>query len=243
MSIIRTVDNLQPVRDDRVRSFKHFAQAVVFVAIAIILAKWGAGLPEWRDVIASENGPVERMSAAVWFMGFVWCLGSAYSQRALAIEWLGFAMFFLLFGLRELDAHVWATGWNLDKFANYWNPHYPLLERMVVLGLLIFPCLIVGGILCYRLWKMIGRAWSEGASWLSHLILGLGLLVLCVTLDKVGPYGLFFLEISDSGKVLLMIIEEFLELVLAVFALVSLWPYLQEALLCHESPVQNISRS
>ncbi len=240
MSAARTVVSLERMRD--VQPFhagclKHFAQAVAYVAIGIVLVKWGTGLPGWQDVIASENGPVERMSAAIWFMGFIWCLGAAFSQRNRAIEWLGFAMFLLLFGLRELDAHVWATGWNLDKVANFWNPHYPLLERLLVLGFLIFPCLIVGLMLCSRFWKVAGRAWREGEAWLSHLILSLGLLVLCVSLDKVGPYGLLFIEISDSGKVFLMILEESLELILAVFALVSLWPYLQVAFLSDESPM------
>ncbi len=212
----------------------HFAQAVLVVALGIVLAKWTTGIPEWRDVIATENGPVERLSAAVWFMGCIWCLGSAYSQRDLAIEWLTAAMFLLLFGLRELDAHVWATGWNLDKLANYWNPQYSLQERVLALGVLSFLCLIVGWILHYRLWTTVRRAWSKGEAWFNHLLLGLGLMALCLTLDKVGPYGLFFIEISDSGQIFLMMIEEFLELVLSVFALVSLWPYLEQALLCPE---------
>ncbi len=214
--------------------FAHVFQSMVFVALAIVLSKWVMGLPEWQDVIAAENGPVERMSAAVWFMGCVWCLASAYAQRAWAIEWLGCSMFSLLFGLRELDAHVWAMGWNLDKMANYWNPHYPWQQKFLVLGLLILPCLIVVWILGNRLWKAVGRAWSSSESWLYHLLFGVGLLVLCLTLDKVGPYGLVFFQLSDSGKNVLMVIEEFLELVLAVFALVSLWPYLQEAFLCSE---------
>lgn len=237
MLVARPILHIESNRDVhlfKARCLYHFAQAVIFVVIGIVLAKWATGITEWSDVITTENGPVERMSAAVWFMGCIWCLGSAYSQRNLAIEWLTVSMFLLLFGLREIDAHVWATGWNLDKFANYWNPQYSLQERVLVLGVLIFPCLIVGWILRYRLWNAVGRAWSEGEAWLNHLLLGLGLLVLCLTLDKVGPYGLLFFEISDSGKIFLMMIEEFLELVLSVFALVSLWPYLQQALLCPE---------
>ncbi len=237
MSVARPVLYLESNRDVHLsdaRCLYHFSQAVIVVAIGIVLAKWATGIPEWRDVIATENGPVERLSAAVWFMGCIWCLGSAYSQRDLAIEWLSVAMFLLLFGLRELDAHVWATGWNLDKLANYWNPQYSLQERVLVMGLLFFLSLIVGWILRYRLCKAGRRAWSEGEAWFNHLLLGLGLLALCLTLDKVGPYGLLFFEISDSGQIFLMMIEEFLELVLSVFALVSLWPYLEQALLCPE---------
>ena len=218
----------------KTRCLYHVAQAVMVVAIGIVLAKWITGILDWQDVIATENGPVERMSAAFWLMGCIWCLGAAYSQRDLAIEWLSVAMFFLLFGVRELDAHVWATGWNLDKMANYWNPQYSLQERVLVLGVLFFFCLVVGWILRNRLWKAARKAWSESEAWFTHLLLGLGLLVLCLTLDKVGPYGLLVFEISDSGQIMLMIIEEFLELVLSVFALISLWPYLEKALLCPE---------
>jgi len=213
---------------------KPLIQAIIFCTSVIVLAKWGTGLTEWREVIASENGPVERMSAAVWFMGFVWSLVAAYVQRARAVEWLSAAMFLLLFGLRELDAHIWSTGWNLDKLANYWNTQYPLSERILVLAFMVLPCLAVGGMLCGRLWQSIGPAWRAGESWLSHLAVAVVLLVVCLTLDKVGSYALPFLGMSDVGEVFVMIIEEFLEFMLAVFTMTVLWAYLQEALNCHE---------
>ena len=214
--------------------FKPLIQAFIFCSVVIVLAKWGTGLPEWREVIASENGPVERMSAAVWFMGFVWSLVAAYVQRARAVEWLSAAMFLLLFGLRELDAHIWSTGWNLDKLANYWNTQYPLSERILVLAFMVLPCLAVGGMLCGRLWQSIGPAWRAGESWLSHLAVAVALLVVCVTLDKVGSYALPFLGMINVGQVFVMVIEEFLEFMLAVFTMTVLWAYLQEALNCHE---------
>jgi hypothetical protein len=209
---------------------KTFIQVVSFCAVVIVLAKWGTGIPEWEKVIASENGPVERMSAAIWFMGFTWCLGAAYAQRMRRVEWLSLAMFLLLFGLRELDAHIWSTGWNLDKIANYWNPRYPLSERMLVLGLMVAPCIVVGGIVCLRLWEIMGQAWRKGESWVCNLVMGVVLLVFCVTLDKVGPYVLPALGVGEPGQIIVMQIEEFFELVLAVMAMVGLWPYLQKAL-------------
>ncbi len=213
---------------------KHLIQAIIFCTSVIVLAKWGTGLPEWQEVIASENGPVERMSVAVWFMGFVWSLAAAYGQRARAVEWLSVSMFLLLFGLRELDAHIWSTGWNLDKLANYWNAQYPLSERILVLALMVMPCLAVGGMLCLRLWHLIGPAWRTGEAWLSHLVVGVALLGVCLTLDKVGSYDLLFLGIGNVGQVFIMVIEEFLEFILAVFTVAVLWQYLQEALNCHE---------
>ncbi len=204
--------------------------AIIFCVVAVMLAKWGTGLPGWRDVIASENGPVERMSAAVWFMGFAWCVAAAYCQRLKAIEWLGASVLFLLLGLRELDAHVWATGWNLDKLANYWNPAFPLTERLLVLGLMVLPSVGVGVILGVRLWETVLLAWKIKNSWLNHLVVVLLLFVLCLTVDKIGSYVLPAMGIGDSGKIMFMEIEEFLEFVLSVFTMACLWPYLDCAL-------------
>jgi hypothetical protein len=201
-----------------------------FCACILIGIKVGIAPSGWSEMMVSENGPVERMSAAIWFMGFVWSLAAAYAQRMRRVEWLSIAMFLLLFGLRELDAHIWSTEWNLDKLPNYWNPRFPLTERLLVLGLMIVPCLAVGGMLCVRLWQGMGPAWRTREPWLRHLLMGVALLVVCVTLDKVGPYALPLLGISDVGQVFIMVVEEFLEFVLAVFTMAVLWPYLQEAL-------------
>jgi hypothetical protein len=54
------------------------------------------------------------------------------------------------------------------------------------------------------------------------------------SLDKVGPYALPFLGMSDVGQVFVMAIEEFSKFMLAVFSITVLWPYLQETLNCHE---------
>ena len=202
---------------------------VGFCAAVIVLVKWGIGLSQWQDVIAAENGPVERMSAAIWFMGFVWCLAAAYGQRIRRVEWLSLAMLLLLFGLRELDAHIWSTGWNLDKLANYWDPRFPLSERILILGLMVLPCAIVGSIIGPRLWQAARHAWKVGESWVGHLVLGVALLAFAVTLDKVVPYGLPLVGIGEAGQIILMEIEEFFEFVLAAYTMAVLWPYLQEA--------------
>ena len=195
--------------------------------VAVVLAKWATGLSEWRDVIASENGPVERMSAVLWFMGFVWAFMAAWNVKNVRLEWLSLSTLFLLFGLRELDAHVWITGWNLDKLANYWNPAIPLQERLLVVVLMVVPCILVGAIVIARFWEKRSWVWQAEQPWGPHVIMGLALLVLCTSIDKIGPYALPYLGVGDPGKIALMIIEEFLELMLPVFVLNFLWPSLQ----------------
>ena len=164
-----------------------FFSSIGFCALVLVCIKVGISPSEWSEMIVSENGPVEQMSAAIWFMGFVWCLGAAISHRAQAVEWLSIAMFLLLFGLRELDAHIWSTQWNLDKLANYWNPNFPLTEKLLVLGFLFVPCICVGVMLCLRLWNVMGRAWRVGEPWVFHLSLGMILLILCLTSIKLDP--------------------------------------------------------
>jgi hypothetical protein len=193
----------------------------------IILAKALTNLPGWRDVIASENGPVERMSAAVWFMATVWCLAAGWKHSGYRIEWLGLTTVCLLFGLRELDAHVWATGWNLDKLANYWNPRFPLWERLLLIGCMIIPTMTVGAVLCSRIWARLGEAWNTRAPWIGQITVGGILLTVCLLLDKLDATDLSLLGVENT-QLFFMGMEEFGEYVLGIYTVSVLWPYWQE---------------
>ena len=211
----------------------HLLWSIAFGVGMIILIKWFTALPEWQDVIASENGPIERMSAALWFMAFIWCLASGWSQNSLRVEWLGLATVLLLLGLRELDAHVWITRWNLDKLTNYWNPQFPLNERLLVLVLMILPCVGVAGILLHRLSQRLGPAWANRKAWVGQMALGISILLVCMILDKAGPYFLPVIGLQHR-QVLMMELEEMLEGTLALYTVSILWPYWQEALFGQE---------
>jgi hypothetical protein len=202
--------------------------ALVFCVTMVVLAIWSTKLPNWPDVMVSENGPVERMSAGVWFMATVWCLVAGWRYSPHRIEWLGLTTLFLLFGLRELDAQVWATGWNLEKLANYWNPRIPLWERLLVVGLMIVPTLVVGVVLCSRIWSRLGEAWHSRAPWIGQMMVGGILLGFCLLFDKVGAYYLPLLRL-EGAQLLFMGLEEFGEYVLGVYTVSVLWPYWQEA--------------
>lgn len=211
--------------------FTLLIQATLFNVFIVILTNWGTGVSEWKDVVAAEYAPVERISAALWFMGMVWCGASAIISTTNKIDWLVLTFFMLLLGLRELDAHIWSTGWNLDKLANYWNPTYPLHERMLAIGLMVIPSIFVAGIGCIRVGKRFLPGWSQGEGWVGHLIVAIVLLVGCLVLDKVGPYILPDLGVSPENIMAVMALEEFLECLLATYAMVVLWPYWEETLL------------
>jgi hypothetical protein len=207
--------------------WENLVGALVFCVMMVVLAIWSTNLPNWQNVIVSENGPVERMSAGVWFMAMVWCLAAGWRYSPHRIEWLGLTTLFLLFGLRELDAQVWATGWNLEKLANYWNPVVPLWERLLVVGFMIIPALAVGVVLCSRIWTQLGEAWNRGAPWIGQMMVGGILLGFCLLFDKVGAYYLPFLGL-EGAQLLFMVMEEFGEYVLGVYTVSVLWPYWQE---------------
>ena len=211
--------------------FTTLLQAILLNGFVVLLTNWGTGVTEWKDAIAAEYAPVERISAALWFMGMVWCGASAIISVTNRINWLILTFFMLLLGLRELDAHIWITGWNLDKLANYWNPAYPLHERIMAIGLFVIPSVFVAGIGCIQVWKKFLPGWSQGEGWIGHMMVAILLLVLCLVLDKVGPYVLPDLGVSPENIMAVMALEEFLECLLATYAFVALWPYCEEAIL------------
>ncbi|GJL58429.1 MAG: hypothetical protein NPIRA03_12860 [Nitrospirales bacterium] len=214
--------------------WKNLLEAFTFCLTMTVLAKWSTNLPAWGDVIASENGPVEMMSAGVWFVAMVWCLTAGLRRSHHRIEWLGLTALCLLFGLRELDAHVWATGWNLDKSANYWNPSFPLWERLLVIGGMIIPVMIIGIVLCSRIWTRLPAAWNSRAPWIGQMMVGGVLLGFCVVVDKVHGYYLPPLGLEDA-QLFLMGMEEFGEYVLGIYTVSVLWPYWQAALPFHHT--------
>lgn len=202
-------------------------KAFVFCVLMVVLALWSSDVPDWQDVIVSENGPVERMSAGMWFLATVWCFAAGWRNSSHRIEWLGLTTLFLLFGLRELDVQLWATGWNLEKLANYWNPRIPRWERLLVVGFMILPTMAVGAVLCARLWERLGKGWASHASWIGHVTVGGIFLGLCMVLDKMANLDFSLVDLETS-RIILMGMEEFGEFVLAVYVVSVLWPYWQE---------------
>lgn len=206
--------------------WRNFFGACLFCVTMVVLAKWSTGLAGWPDVLVAENGPVERMSAGAWFMTTVWCLTAGWKNSFYRIEWFGLTIFSLLFGLRELDAHLWATGWNLDKLSNYWSPRFPQWEQLFIAGFFLL-MVAIGVSLGFRLWIRLKKDKNYQTPWFGQLMAGILLLMFCLLVDKVDAYYLPLLGL-DGTQVIFMGIEEFGEFVLSVYAVSALWPYWQE---------------
>jgi len=202
--------------------------AMVFCLSLAILAKLTLWDLSWGDIICSENGPVERMSAALWFLVAAWCIVTAWKPSFYRVEWLGLSTLFLLSGLRELDAQLWLTGWNLEKLVHYWDPTIPFGERLLVIGLIIIPAMVSGAIVFQRMLVRTCHMKTWPAPWMGQMLVGSLILLVCLVADK-STHILVFLEIEYKA-LWISGVEEFSEFVLAAYSVSVIWPYWIEAL-------------
>lgn len=170
--------------------------------------------------VVNEGGPVQQLSVAVWWLTALVCFLTAVRVSTVSgtnsIDWLLGAAILLLFGARELDLNVWLSRqltWNIEKLSNYWNNVIPLVERLMVLGLLIVPSLSIITIFAYRMWGRFRKAWRDGVPWAREFLLWAIMLVGAILLDKWDPS----LDLSYRNRV--YAVEETLELFLALFTI------------------------
>ena len=187
--------------------------------------------PELTDAYTQEWDVIERMSAGVWFMATVWCAASAMQAKDNAREWVSGSILFFLLGFRELDGHIWMFGWNLDKLVLYWKPAIPFHERLLVLciGFLILSWLI--SVFPPRRWKHAWMAYQAGAQWTRDVLLWLILIVSAMLIDKSVYLPMYRQSSNPSLDVVRGIVEESLELTLAFYTLLLLFPLWSQALL------------
>ena len=209
--------------------------ASLFCGALVILAKGTLPNLDWIGVICSENGPVERMSAGLWFMVFCWCMAVAWEPGMYRKVWLALGGMFLLLGLRELDAQRWITGWNLDKLMNFFNPQFPLWERVVVASLMVLPAVAFMSYLVHAGWVYVWKIKTWRIPWSGQLLAGGILLMSSVCLDKLEGYDLSGLGLEEIQP-FLMGIEELIEFVLAAFVVSVLWPYWRKTMTESERP-------
>lgn len=172
--------------------------------------------------LVDEDGPIESLTAALWFFGAAAALVTAFRSRPPTWEWLfgGFGM--LLFAARELSWHTHFTGWSVTRVESYLDASIPLWGRLLGLLLVVVPAAVSLIGLIVRLGPRFRRAWWQGAAWARDIPLWLLLLVISQVLDKghkvFPPLG-FDIPVHYTR-----LFEETIELALPVYVLFAIWP-------------------
>lgn len=196
-------------------------------------------LPEGLTAaLVDEDGPVESLTAALWFVGAAAALTTAFRSRPLVWEWLFGGVGMLLFAARELSWHTQFTGWSVTRVESYLSASIPLWGRLLGLLLVVLPAAVSLIGLVVRLTPRLRRAWRQGAAWSRDVPLWLLLLVISQVLDKghkvFPPLG-FDIPVHYTR-----LFEETIELALPVYVLFAIWP------LCfarNESPREQVATS
>jgi hypothetical protein len=113
-----------------------FLLAALFSTILVM----GVISPELTVFLIQEDGPVESLSAAGYFLCAVLVM-VLWGQKA-AGHWQ-FIIVLLAFGLRELDFNSRLTAMSVTKIKFFTSPDIPIIQKIfaVVCGLLILYCL------------------------------------------------------------------------------------------------------
>jgi len=133
----------------------HYLVSLIALALLMLITAAIVLTPEEsRQFLMGEDGPVERASAAGYFL----CLGLLIFApvrdrvgRACVVYLL------LVFGLRELEAHKAFTSGSLTKKDFYLDPATPLYEKAIGV-------LVIGGLAAACIWLLVrhGRSFFGG---------------------------------------------------------------------------------
>ena len=204
-----------------------FGSLAILVGSVLSFLMWRHD-PGVVAVFTHEEGLVERISAALWFMAAAWSAVVAIRDTERRLEWFLGALLLALLGSRELDIHAWLTGWSLDDFTKYWDPRIPLRQRLMVVGLFLVPAASVLLIFTRRMWKIFWPAFRSGAGWTRDPLIWLVAAGLTVVLDKARQaWPLLGLGPRPTA---LKAVEESLELALGVYTILLLWPLWRQVL-------------
>ncbi|NIR28090.1 MAG: hypothetical protein GWN84_01890 [Gammaproteobacteria bacterium] len=204
------------------RRLPRVLSAGAFIALSGGILAWAPDTGSLYQLIR-EAGPIESVSAALWLAAAAVSLAAAVWGRAHRVDWALGAVILVLCAIRELDVQKWFTQWNLNNMESYWDRGIPLRERLAALLLLILPG---AAIVAAFLIRMLGRfpaAWREGAAWTRDVLAWGAMLVLAAVFDKAHHFTPR-LGIDSSYHYLFVLLEETLELTLAVYVSLALVP-------------------
>ncbi len=214
----------------------HRAIALLLFACVSLPGFLGFRNPTIADAYTQEWDLIERMSAGVWFIATAWCLVAAFLGPTHKREWMTGSMFFFLLGFRELDGHIWLTGWNLDKLALYWNPSIPFHQRFLILCLGLTLLWWVLSVFPFPKWKTLWMNYRSKVPWTKAVLLWMFILVTTMLLDKSVYLPMYHETPFQHLDIVRGVFEESLELTLGVYTLFLLFPlWVQVVLFPHQS--------
>lgn len=157
---------------------------VIFIATSAVFIALEKS-PIGHNILISERGVVEIASAACWILAALVCVANAATSKAARIDFLLLAYFTLALGARELDVQKQLTSWNLTKLLNYFKPHIPLHERLLVLAFVLAPAVIALAFAVMRWGPRLRAGWRGGDRAVRDALVWCGALFAVLVADKL----------------------------------------------------------
>src|SRR5690606_5600180 len=120
---------LSPISD---RAARFEAVGLVALCAVVSVLAWGVLSPEAVLRLMAETGPIEEITAALYFLvaAYVLVAGAPQAEPSLALP---LCIVLCGFGARELDLHKAFTGTSVLKVSFYLGPA-PVAHKLVALG-------------------------------------------------------------------------------------------------------------
>jgi hypothetical protein len=197
-----------------------------FLKIAAVYALLVGGIYLLPDhishVIVKENGPVEILSAAGYFLFCIFLIRFNYA----GVIKTGFAPGFLLFflGLRELDFHVRFTTMGIFKIKFFLSPQVPFTEKIIV-TIFIISLIAYGVIYLRRTLPGFKKDLLSGRPYAFSIVVAVGCIFISKLLDGNSKIFEVLFPMLENPKMLSVMMEECLEMFIPVFFIQALFQY------------------
>jgi len=198
-------------------SFVKIAAVYVLLVIGIYL------LPDHiSNEIVKENGPVEILSAAGYFLFCIFIIHFNYIGAIKTGLTPGFFMFLL--GLRELDFHVRFTTMGIFKTKFFVSPQVPFSEKIIV-TLFILSLIVYGVMYLRRTLPGLKKDLLGGRPYAFSIIAAVGCIFVSKLLDGNSKIFEVIFPMIENPSLLSRTMEECLEMFIPVFFIRALLQY------------------
>lgn len=198
-------------------SFVKIAAAYILLVIGIYL------LPDHiSQEMVRENGPVEILSAAGYFL---FCIFLFYFNYTGVVKTgLAPGVFLLFLGLRELDFHVRFTTMGIFKTKFFVSSQVPFTEKIIV-TLFILSLIAYGIFYLRRSFPGFKKDLLSGRPYTYSIIAAVGSIFISKLLDGNSIIFEILLPMLENPKILSIAMEECLEMFIPVFFVLALFQY------------------